>query len=188
MNAESYVELGSTLRNARLDHKLELPEIARLLYIRPRYLEALEAGAFESLPGGPTYVKGYLLQYAKFLGLPEQDIAADYERLGALPARRMFYIPDTLGREEHPSYWLVGITLVLALALGFYLYHSPSSAPREITPPPASAKPAAGKQEYEVKLPECFDATQPAWPPCYYKQEQPETSPLLPDVTRGRTP
>ena len=64
-------EIGNSLREARLRQGLEFPEIEQATKIRGKYLRALEEEQFEILPA-QTYVKGFLRNYADFLGLDGQ--------------------------------------------------------------------------------------------------------------------
>jgi cytoskeleton protein RodZ len=64
-------EIGNSLREARLRQGLEFPEIEQATKIRGKYLRALEEEQFEVLPA-QTYVKGFLRNYADFLGLDGQ--------------------------------------------------------------------------------------------------------------------
>jgi hypothetical protein len=61
-------ELGSSLREARRRRGLELDAVQRATRIRRRYLEAMENDHFEALPG-VAYARGFLREYADFLGL-----------------------------------------------------------------------------------------------------------------------
>ncbi len=70
-------EIGSALREARLRHGLELPQIERDTHIRGKYLAALEDEQFEALPG-PAYAKGFLRTYADYLGLDAQQFVDEY--------------------------------------------------------------------------------------------------------------
>lgn len=65
--------IGERLRSAREARGLSLDEIEAATRIRRRYLEALEAEAFDQLPG-PAYAKGFLRTYASYLGLPAEDL------------------------------------------------------------------------------------------------------------------
>jgi helix-turn-helix protein/uncharacterized protein DUF4115 len=60
--------LGPSLREARLKRGLELDAVQKALRIRRRYLEALEDERFELMPG-EVYARGFLREYAEFLGL-----------------------------------------------------------------------------------------------------------------------
>src|SRR5207248_10366800 len=66
--AAAMFELGASLRAARHKRGLELDAVQRELRIRKRYLEALEGDRFELLPG-QVYARGFLREYAEFLGL-----------------------------------------------------------------------------------------------------------------------
>jgi len=64
-------EIGSSLREARLRQGLDFPELEQATKIRGKYLRALEDEEFSVLPA-QTYVKGFLRNYAEYLGLDGQ--------------------------------------------------------------------------------------------------------------------
>jgi cytoskeleton protein RodZ len=70
-------EIGNSLREARLRQQLDFPEIEQQTKIRAKYLKALEDEQFEELPA-PTYVKGFLRNYADVLGLDGQLYVDEY--------------------------------------------------------------------------------------------------------------
>ena len=70
--------LGVWLRRSRETRKLDLDDAARTLRIRRRYLQALEMGDYEALPG-PIQARGFLRNYVRFLGLPVDDALARYD-------------------------------------------------------------------------------------------------------------
>ncbi len=61
-------EIGSTLREARIRRKIDIGAVEAATKIRAKYLRALEAEEFDSLPG-PAYVKSFIRTYSTFLGL-----------------------------------------------------------------------------------------------------------------------
>lgn len=69
--------LGSSLREARLKRGLELDAVQKALRIRRRYLEALEDERFELIPG-EVYARGFLREYADFLGLDSTLYVDEY--------------------------------------------------------------------------------------------------------------
>lgn len=69
--------LGIWLRRAREARQLGLADIEKRLRIRQRYLQALEVGDYTALPG-EIQTRGFLRNYARFLGLPVEDILARY--------------------------------------------------------------------------------------------------------------
>lgn len=70
--------LGLWLRRTREARKLTLDEVEQALRIRRRYLQALEVGDFNALPG-EIQARGFLRNYARFLGLPVEEAMARYE-------------------------------------------------------------------------------------------------------------
>ncbi len=77
--------VGQRLRDAREARGLSLDEIEAATRIRRRYLEALEAEAFDQLPA-PAYAKAFLRSYASHLGLPIEDLLGMYPELRSGPA------------------------------------------------------------------------------------------------------
>src|SRR4051812_33463137 len=67
----SGMSVSDMLRNRRMSLSYELSEIAVALRIRLAYLEAIEQGRFNDLPGA-TYAHGFLRTYAEHLGLDPQ--------------------------------------------------------------------------------------------------------------------
>jgi hypothetical protein len=64
-------EIGNSLREARLRQQLDFVDAEQATKIRSKYLRALEEEQFNVLPA-ETYVKGFLRNYAEFLGLDGQ--------------------------------------------------------------------------------------------------------------------
>ena len=60
--------VGQKLRQAREARSLTVEQVAQATYIRVHYLEAMEAGRFDSLPS-KAQVRGFIRVYASFLGL-----------------------------------------------------------------------------------------------------------------------
>ena len=70
-------EIGAILKAAREEKGLSLDEIQMATKIRYKHLEAMEAGEFDQLPG-EVYVKGFLGNYAKMVGLEAEEILRKY--------------------------------------------------------------------------------------------------------------
>ncbi len=69
--------LGTHLRNARESRGLDLREAAQQTRISHAYLQAIEKEDFSKLPG-EVFVKGFLRNYAKFLGINEEEVMRLY--------------------------------------------------------------------------------------------------------------
>jgi cytoskeleton protein RodZ len=72
--------IGETLRSERMRRNLELDRISKELKISTRLLEAMEVDRFDKLPGG-VFTKSFVKQYARYLGLDDQEMAASLERM-----------------------------------------------------------------------------------------------------------
>lgn len=77
-------ELGSWLRQAREAKRLSLEDVERETRIRVQFLAALEEEDFSKLPGD-VYARGFLRNYASFLGLDPNEALRRYKELIAQP-------------------------------------------------------------------------------------------------------
>lgn len=71
-------ELGQWLRETRENKKLSLEQVEEATRIRCKFLQALEAGDYAALPT-PVHVRGFLRNYAQYLGLDVDEVLARYE-------------------------------------------------------------------------------------------------------------
>jgi cytoskeleton protein RodZ len=71
--------IGRIFRSERLRRGKALDVIAAETKISRAILEAIENDHFDSLPGG-AYRRGFVRQYARALGLDEEDVVAAYRR------------------------------------------------------------------------------------------------------------
>ena len=108
------------LARLREERGLSVMDIAQRLKYGARQIEALEAGAFEKLPGA-TFVRGMIRGYAKLLEVDAQPILKAFERNHApadtnmdLPAKHIPF-PENSG---HGTRWYLGLSL-LALIVAF---------------------------------------------------------------------
>lgn len=71
-------EPGAHLRHQRLTQGLSLQQIASETKVRASLLEQVEAEVFDKLPA-PVFVRGYVLQFARTLGLDRpEDLTEAY--------------------------------------------------------------------------------------------------------------
>lgn len=81
-------EIGQTLREAREQLGITLEEAERATRIRTHHLAALERGEIDELPS-PVQVRGFLGNYADFLGLDADRILLQYaEKLQSRRVRK----------------------------------------------------------------------------------------------------
>lgn len=71
--------VGSMLHEARIAKRLTTAHIEQATKIREKYILAIEANDFGLLPS-PSYAKGFVRNYAEYLGLPVDSIMAFFRR------------------------------------------------------------------------------------------------------------
>ena len=96
---------GDELRREREIRGISLKEIADATKISKRFLEAIERNDHKNLPA-PVFTRGFVREYARYLGLNHEDIvnrynfaAAGDERNEAKPASH----PTPAAMPQHPS-------------------------------------------------------------------------------------
>ena len=155
--------IGDTLRRERQRRNLDLSEIAGQLKISTRFLEAMEHDDFGKLPGG-VFTKSFVRQYAGFLGLDADEMAAEVGHvlepepvLPEMPGKPKPDVPGIdlqMGEESWqsvrerpvalPSWFRAGMLLVALMLVcsGVYWWfqrpHHPVLA-HEVSPPPKPA-------------------------------------------------
>ena len=77
---------GETLRKERERQKLTIQDIEQGTSIRSAYIEALENGDYDKLPG-EVYAKGFVKNYANFLNLDAEKLAKDFAAELSPPAQ-----------------------------------------------------------------------------------------------------
>jgi cytoskeleton protein RodZ len=87
--------IGERLEEARKRKSVSLREAAEATKIRGDYLQKFESNQF-NIGLTDIYVRGFLRNYATFLGLPGERIVNDYESLGQSDTR-----PRTPSREVY---------------------------------------------------------------------------------------
>jgi cytoskeletal protein RodZ len=63
-------EIGKALKAKRKELRYTLEAVSTCLKIREKYLECIENGDLDKIPG-KAYAKGYIKEYAKFLKLTD---------------------------------------------------------------------------------------------------------------------
>ena len=69
--------VGYTLRQERERQNLSIEDIEQGTSIRALYIEAIEAGEYDKLPG-TVYTKGFIKNYAKFLGMDADSVVKEF--------------------------------------------------------------------------------------------------------------
>jgi cytoskeletal protein RodZ len=118
--------LPERLYSAREAKGVDLYRAERDTKIRARYLSAMERGDWRELPGS-VYTKGFLRNYAIYLGLDADEVLAEFARERSESARPDGAItpPRPLNAPRKPltvGPYAVVATLMAVLVLGFVAY------------------------------------------------------------------
>lgn len=70
--------IGNILRTERETQGRTLTEVSKAVYIKTKYLSALEEENFAAIPG-EVYVKGFIRAYASYLGMDGEELVAQYD-------------------------------------------------------------------------------------------------------------
>ncbi len=144
--------LGKYLKNQRESKKISLREVSKNTRVREQILRAIEEDQSDLLPPA-TYVKGFLLAYARYLRLDPNDVLLRYEKgLRREPAAPPSLQPPTRRQKVPPAQpskpkqkalwntshmWVVVGVIVASFAL-FYFF-SPFSSKPPIEPRPENS-------------------------------------------------
>lgn len=172
-----YAEIGARLRDARKEMHITPQQAAQALHIRAMYLEALEDGRFEALPGH-AYAKGYLRTYAAFLQLDQDEILRRFEHVEAA-LKKSFYLPQGISREKKPTNAMVWGGPAAA-ALVFIIWILANNGTKvAVSVVDAIPEKVYAKAEF-FHNPACFKQKATVYPPCYenWVKEPPRKRPV----------
>lgn len=159
--------VGTLLREAREASDINIADAARQLKWGVRQLEALEADDYSKLPG-PTFVRGFIRNYAKLLHADPQPMLDAYQRTGPqTPTQVIASQDDQVSFTEHPKSFQLryGLVLVVVLAVaGYALYEwSPLSTSKQAAPVGEATTLPLPEKSAPVPLPQS-EAVKPAEP------------------------
>ena len=193
---ESSVEgssvVGRELRDAREALSISVSEMANALCIRGAYIEALEEGRFNDLPGRP-YALGFTRSVATYVGLDPDAIALRLrdEVMGVAKPVELVFPESTEDKRLSRAGWIAISLALIAVAYGGWLAlgsgHRGSeppefSAANSVRVPPPEAVVAAptvpsADEDVEDRTPETTLAVEPAAEPV------PPAAPVAPAVS-----
>lgn len=124
---EPVPSLPDRLASARERKGVDLLRAERDTKIRARYLAALERGDYRDLPGA-VYTKGFLRNYAVYLGLDPEDVLRQWrrERGDQTPTEAIVIAPRTIVESPRtltfsPSVVVAALMTFGVILFGFYL-------------------------------------------------------------------
>lgn len=90
---EVIAQIAQTLKERRAARSLTLEKVTQNIKIRKQYLQAMENGAWNELPG-EVYVRGFVKRYAQYLGLDGEKLMAPYLKVSNS------HPPETVGASS----------------------------------------------------------------------------------------
>ncbi len=198
---------GENLRREREMRGVTLAEISATTKISIRLLEALEAEDFSKVPGG-IFARSFIRAYARYLGLDEERVLAEYELVaqprGDFNLNRLTST-QSLPRRESSRTLLLPLLLAAAMLSGGYALfrysHRVAEMPGSMSNPaqvPAARTPAASPSHEGSTSPiapslapsePAVGSSSPTSPgsqtPLDTAKSSPNQSGLLPAGTRG---
>ena len=138
------LSVGDSLRTRREQLGWSLTDIASWLRIKVAYLQALEDGRPQDLPGS-TYALGFLRSYGATLGLDPADLSRRFrQETRGLDRRQALSFPAPVAERGVPAgaALLIGVVLIGVAYTGWYMAGGHESLPAQSVPPlPASLAP-----------------------------------------------
>jgi cytoskeleton protein RodZ len=170
---------GDWLRRQREVREIGIRDIADRTKISLRYLEAMEADRFDLLPA-PVFAKGFLREYARYVGLSPDDVVNHYlsvhhpEELAApnedpkvRPRPKPGDVsPSTVRRNWSWSLLLALAGLLLLLLVGLFAYlsdrhHEEKKADARQTAPSGAGAPVAALPAAQAPAPQAGPPASP---------------------------
>jgi cytoskeletal protein RodZ len=119
--------LPERLYAARERKGVDLYRAERDTKIRARYLAALERGEYRELPGD-VYTKGFLRNYALYLGLDPEEVVTQWrrERGDGAPSKAILTVPRPIaqprpGLQFSPGIVVAALLTILIVSVGVWL-------------------------------------------------------------------
>jgi Helix-turn-helix domain len=139
-NQSDYEHLGAYLRDLREHFSLDVAEVARRTHIRAKYIQAMEDGQIDLMPG-KVYARGYIVTYAEFFNLNAEEFATRYmaQYSATTPpttqAQSLYFVPEPKRvRSSQNARWarrsqLAAVMLGVGAIMYYILPQDPVSSP-----------------------------------------------------------
>ena len=137
MSDKMVVLPGERCRKAREAMGWTTAEAAKRMHLSQTYLLALEADDYERLPEA-TFVKGYLKNYARLLGLPADEVANTFQQMINEDAfdkpLELPSMPRKPGLLARPLVWVLLLVLIGVAAVIFWPEGSSEPEEADVAP------------------------------------------------------
>ena len=138
---------GERLAQTRRARGISVFEIAKELHIDEPKVRALEENRFDVL-GAPVFAKGHMRKYAELVGVPVDDVLADYSQLNrSAGAPPVVGAPRKEPREISIGPWVSGIVVILVGAFAAWWWLNLEQTVERVTVQPATLAPFEAERE-----------------------------------------
>lgn len=163
--------VGRLLRDQREALGLSVADIQKRLRIRREYVEAIEQGRFDLLPGA-AYIPAFLRAYARDVGLDAEKVLTAYQLSDPVPIERPVALPaDFPLVERRAPIGLAVLTVLLVIGAGYGVWHylprQQSIVAEKVPPVPdrlLASRPATTREAAPVVTPATTPAPSPVAP------------------------
>ena len=161
--------IGQILKEAREAKNVSIEEAQRVTKIQLNILASLEQDAFDNLPN-PTYIRGFIKQYAQYLGLDPEPLLKEYSSLNVKPPEQEIVVKSKddelkssqpvkpkvpVGKKKNNSIVIISIAAVSVLIIAglFFFVMSGKESPQEgVSSKKEPSKPLLVKRNRPLKL------------------------------------
>jgi len=122
---------GKFLRRERETRSISLEQISNFTKIKEHHLKAIEEDRYELLPPA-LYVKGFLIGYARYLGLDPRDIVLQYQKYikSLIPPEPVELQPEAPPKKKMRQWFLLSLVCAVFLSTAFFIFY-PARHPAE---------------------------------------------------------
>ena len=122
LNTTSELSLGQQLKQAREALGLSVEDVAKKTNLKKSHIESLENDIFVLQNVAPTFVRGYVRNYVRFLRLPEGLVSSGNYGEVILPKTVMNNAQPSKVKQKSQTQWVKYLTIAILLgALGMTL-------------------------------------------------------------------
>ncbi|WP_371369109.1 Cytoskeleton protein RodZ [Sporomusa rhizae] len=152
--------VGELLRAERLKKDLSIKDVENAISIRALYLNAIEEGNYGIIPG-EVYLKGFIRNYATFLGLDAQQVMDIYRQSKVQttedappPAIQEEPVAATSQKSGNALKWLGVVVVAAGIVAGLVWWSNGSEKPAPVPPQStAQQQPEQPKQPMQQQTP-----------------------------------
>jgi cytoskeleton protein RodZ len=184
--------VADTLIRARQQLGQDLRSIAQVLCIRYSYLDAIERGQYENLPG-PTYAMGFVRTYADYLGLDGNQLVERFKNeVEGLDSQTKLHFPTPTPEGKMPGgavFLVAALLFAGAYGVWFYLSNQGQSLSDLVAPVPEQLQDLVGGDPAPAESDDpAPTAVAPAQEPVAAAPQQAQPAPTAPVTAPTDTP